>query len=208
MELDQLCFGGLWNLEGYQRELVSPNSDLLVLNLTCADFGLRNKAEQPTSPQTDENFNNSKSLVGLGCSWAILDEAHITLLAVHPDYRRAGLGLLLLTALMEVAQRRGMERATLEVRESNHAALPLYQKLGFKELGRRRRYYKDTDEDALILWRSGLQKSEFAESLEIWHKSACDRMARTGLQLIDVGINQQSALNKGELKSGTIEEKI
>ena len=100
LELDYLCFGGLWTLEGYQRELDSPNSDLIGLFL-------------PISPP---------SLLGMGCVWAILEEAHITLLAVHPDYQRQGLGQALLLALLSVACDRGLERATLEVRAANAQA--------------------------------------------------------------------------------------
>jgi ribosomal-protein-alanine N-acetyltransferase len=153
VELDRLCFGGLWTLEGYQRELDSPNSDLLVI-----------VPEQSSSP-----------LIGLGCYWAILDEAHITILGIHPQYQRHGLGQLMLCALLDRARQRDMARATLEVRASNQSAIFLYQKLGFQVAGRRKRYYTDTGEDALILWRGGLQSNEFAtllatRSAEIHHR--------------------------------------
>lgn len=199
VELDNLCFGGIWTLEGYQRELASPNSDLLILDsapgISAADengdweLGTSHREQgNPHYPLSSEEtpsslISNPQSLLGLGCSWAILEEAHITLLAVHPDYRREGLGLLLLSALLRLAKMRGLERATLEVRASNHTALSLYQKFGFQEAGRRRRYYKDSGEDALILWRSGLQKPEFAKTLEDWDKSVCDRIVTKGWQL-------------------------
>lgn len=131
--LDQLALGGLWSREGYQRELASPNSDLLGL---WADG----------------------ELVGLTCLWAILEEAHITTLAIAPPYQRQGLGHWLLLQLLGVAQGRGLERATLEVRESNTAALGLYQRLGFKIAGRRKGYYPDTGEAALICWLGGLDQ--------------------------------------------------
>lgn len=221
VELDKVCFGGLWTLEGYRRELVSPSSDLLVLNLTRADFKLggngnrvletgnreQENPQNPLFPEATPSYPipdnqspipDTQYLVGLGCSWGILDEAHITVLAVHPVYRREGLGLLLLSALLRLAQRRGLERATLEVRASNHAALSLYQKFGFKEAGRRRRYYKDTGEDALILWRGGLQKPEFAKTLEECHKSVCDRILTKGWQLLEIGLGQSWA-QKDEL---------
>jgi ribosomal-protein-alanine N-acetyltransferase len=183
VELDQLCFGGIWTLEGYQRELVSPNSDLLVLNMTSIDSGSESDLGD-RQLKTPEKSDNPKFLIGLGCSWAILEEAHITLLAVHPNYRREGLGLLLLITLLQLSQRRQLERATLEVRASNHAACSLYQKLGFQEAGRRRRYYKDSDEDALILWRSGLQTPEFTKILEDCHKSVGNRLMTKGWQLL------------------------
>lgn len=162
LELDQLCFGGLWTLEGYQRELESPNSELLGLFVPVG----------------------SHSLLGMGCLWAILEEAHITILAIHPQYRHQGLGQALLIALLIAANERGLERATLEVRTSNEAALSLYQKFGFKTAGRRRRYYRDTGEDALILWRGGLQKPEFTQTLVIWEQQLQVRLDLAGWELL------------------------
>jgi [ribosomal protein S18]-alanine N-acetyltransferase len=101
VELDRLCLGGLWTLQGYQRELESPNSELLCL-----------------SGATD----SGEEILGMGCFWAILEEAHITLLAVRPDYQGRGLGQTLLLALLQKASERQLERATLEVRASNEAA--------------------------------------------------------------------------------------
>jgi [ribosomal protein S18]-alanine N-acetyltransferase len=158
VELDRLCLGGLWTLDGYQRELDSPNSDLLGL-VSCS-------TEAPPS------------LIGIACLWAILEEAHITLLAVHPDYRRQGLGKVLFYALLESAWRRGLERATLEVRASNQTALSLYAQFDFREVGRRRRYYPD-DEDAAILWRKGLNDPEFPQTLAIW-RQAIEQQVRSG----------------------------
>jgi ribosomal-protein-alanine N-acetyltransferase len=71
----------------------------------------------------------------------------------------------MLCALLDRARHRDMARATLEVRASNQSAISLYQKLGFQVAGRRKRYYTDTGEDALILWRGGLQSNEFATLL-------------------------------------------
>ena len=161
VELDRLCFGGLWTLEGYQRELDSPNSDLLVI--------VPEHLSSPSSPSPPP------PLIGFGCYWAILDEAHITVLGIHPQYQRLGLGQLMLCALLDRARQRDMARATLEVRASNQSAIFLYQKLGFQVAGRRKRYYTDTGEDALILWRGGLQSNEFAtllatRSTEIHHR--------------------------------------
>ena len=161
LELDQVCFGSLWTLEGYQRELDSPNTDLLGLSI-------------PTGMD---------SLVGMGCLWAILEEAHITILAVHPYYQRQGLGQALLISLLMAAESRGLERATLEVRASNQPALSLYHKFGFKTAGRRRGYYQDTGEDALILWRGDLQEPEFAQTLADWERQIRARLTLAGWDL-------------------------
>jgi ribosomal-protein-alanine N-acetyltransferase len=159
--LDQQCLGGLWSLEGYQRELDSPNSDLIGLFY-----------RSPT--------NIDDSLIGFGCLWAILEEAHITILAVHSNYQRQGLGQVLLWRLLQSAHWRGLEWATLEVRPSNQAAIQLYAKFGFQDVGRRRRYYQDTGEDALILWRRGLQDDAFQQQLLTWERSIQLRIQQSG----------------------------
>jgi len=125
-----------------------------------------------------------ETLIGLGCLWAILEEAHITLLAIHPDYRQQGLGQAVLLGLLTTACRRGLERATLEVRVSNGAAIALYEKFGFQTAGRRRRYYTQPEEDALMLWRSGLQDLEFHQFLTWQDHRFRGRLAENGWLLI------------------------
>jgi len=85
--------------------------------------------------------------------WIIFDELHINTLAVASSRRRQGLATFLLREVMADAARDGARRATLEVRESNAAALELYAHLGFRVTARRRAYYTHPVEDALILWR-------------------------------------------------------
>ncbi len=125
---------------------------------------------------------NLPLLLGFGCFWGILDEAHITILGVHPDYQGQGLGQALLLSLLQVARQQGLEWATLEVRVSNVAARSLYSKFGFQEAGRRPHYYPDTGEDALLLWRGGLQHPEFANLLWEWQQAAAERLQRSGWQ--------------------------
>ena len=137
--LDLLCFGGLWSIDSYRRELTNDNSHFLGISVA-----------QTLAPELD-------GLIGFGCFWAILDEAHITLLGIHPQYQRQGLGKLLLSALLDKARTIDMARATLEVRASNQGAIYLYEKYGFQTVGRRKKYYQDNDEDGVIMWRGGLQ---------------------------------------------------
>ncbi|NLY89855.1 MAG: ribosomal protein S18-alanine N-acetyltransferase [Firmicutes bacterium] len=85
--------------------------------------------------------------------WRIIDEGHITNLAVHPAYRRRGIGRLLLKALIQKGKKHGLRRLTLEVRRSNLAAQRLYMEFGFVQVGVRPRYYQDNQEDALIMWK-------------------------------------------------------
>ncbi len=162
LELDKACFKGLWTLEAYQRELDSPNSVLLGLF-------------SPISPL---------QLVAMGCFWAILEEAHITILAVHPQYQGQGLGQAMLYSLMQAACDRGLERATLEVRVSNQAAISMYEKFGFKTAGRRRRYYKDNNEDALILWLGDMQYPHFPDTLNKLYTEVRDRLNKFSWSIV------------------------
>lgn len=190
VKLDHLCFGGLWTRSGYEREIESPNSQLLILEAASSE-GASGLGEQSSEISTQNpvgvNCNSiltpNDSLVGLGCFWSILEEAHITILAVHPNYQSQGLGQLLLYALLQEAKRRQMEWATLEVKPSNRTALSVYQKFGFAEAGRRRGYYKDTGEDALILWRNGLQTREFEETLAHCYQHIMHQITSRGWQL-------------------------
>ncbi|AQS60158.1 ribosomal protein S18-alanine N-acetyltransferase [Desulforamulus ferrireducens] len=93
-----------------------------------------------------------EKVIGYAGMWLVLDEAHITNVAVHPNYRGKKLGLALMLEAMRQAILRGAVRMTLEVRPSNTVARELYKKLGFKEKGLRKRYYTDTNEDAIIMW--------------------------------------------------------
>jgi ribosomal-protein-alanine N-acetyltransferase len=92
------------------------------------------------------------TVVAFCLCWVIFDELHINTLAVAPAERRKGVATLLLTHVMAETSKEGARRATLEVRASNEAALALYRRLGFTVRGKRQGYYRNPDEDALILW--------------------------------------------------------
>lgn len=131
-EIDKLCFTLPWPQGAFEYELEhNPRSVLWVAEVTKPDGG--------------------KQVAGLIVLWLILEEGHIATLSVHPDYRKQGIaGSLLQTALIEAARQKCSE-ATLEVRETNIPAQNLYRKFGFEIIGRRKHYYKDTNEDALIM---------------------------------------------------------
>lgn len=93
----------------------------------------------------------SGHVIGMLVLWLVLDEAHIATLAIHPDYRRRGIGEHLLITALEAARAEGAKRAFLEVRASNLAAQAMYAKLGFAVDGRRLHYYKDNGEDAVLM---------------------------------------------------------
>jgi ribosomal-protein-alanine N-acetyltransferase len=91
-------------------------------------------------------------VVGYCGMWLIVDEAHITNIALLPDFRGKGIGENLLKEMMRIAQWFGTKKMTLEVRVSNEAAQRLYEKLGFEKSGIRPKYYMDNMEDAIIMW--------------------------------------------------------
>jgi ribosomal-protein-alanine N-acetyltransferase len=90
-------------------------------------------------------------VVGFAGLWMMVDEAHITTFGVHPEWRRQAIGRQLLLNLAELSIAIGARRMTLEVRESNVVAQALYRAFGFDTVGRRRAYYTDDGEDALVM---------------------------------------------------------
>ncbi len=126
LALDAASLGGLWSPEQWRVELEETQRP---------GVGLR----------------RGGSLLAMACGWLVLDELHITLVAVDPQHRRQGLGRRVLLELLAAGRRLGAERATLEVSAGNAAAQALYGRCGFSTAGRRRRYYRDGS-DALIQW--------------------------------------------------------
>ena len=92
-------------------------------------------------------------VIAYGGMWIVVDEAHITNIAVHPDYREKGLGNAIVEDMLDLARFLNIASMTLEVRVSNTPAIKLYSKYGFTEVALRKGYYADTKEDAIIMWR-------------------------------------------------------
>ncbi|MCX7773318.1 MAG: ribosomal protein S18-alanine N-acetyltransferase [Clostridia bacterium] len=127
LDVEHRSFSIPWTKGMFEDELFNPNAYYLVL-----------KADG--------------RIVGYGGLWKILDEGHITNVAVHPDYRRHGFGKALIQGLIDFANTNGLVALTLEVRVSNAPAIALYESFGFRSQGKRKRYYPDNHEDALIMW--------------------------------------------------------
>lgn len=104
---------------------------------------------------------NTGKLVGYAGSWRILDEAHITTIAIEPEYRRKKIGEALLHRVVEECLKAEVKYITLEVRVSNVAAIGLYEKYSFKSLGTRKGYYQNNNEDALIMWTENIFWDKF-----------------------------------------------
>jgi ribosomal-protein-alanine N-acetyltransferase len=106
------------------------------------------------------------SIVGFAGLWLMVDEAHVTTIALHPDYRGRGLGELLLVTLIDISYDIGAKWVTLEVRVSNYTAQNLYRKYGFREAGLRHRYYSDNQEDALIMWTEEINSLPYKQKFQ------------------------------------------
>lgn len=137
--IDRISFSLPWPTSAYNYELTNPQSLLWV-----AEIPGQGKAEK---------------IIGMVVLWLIVDEAHIATLAVEPEYRRLGIAKVLLTTALREAARRGMREATLEVRANNLAAQRLYQKFKFQTVGFRPHYYRDNNEDALIMTMNHLDQA-------------------------------------------------
>ena len=125
-ELEKLCFSAPWTEEGIAEELENENAHFL-----CAESG--------------------EKILGYIGVHEVCGEAYIDNVAVHPDYRRFGLGEKLLQAAQENAFGRGCDFISLEVRKSNVGAISLYKKLGYQTVGERKNFYTDPAEDAVIM---------------------------------------------------------
>jgi ribosomal-protein-alanine N-acetyltransferase len=119
-------------------------------------------------------------IVGMIVVWLIVDEAHIATLAVHPEHRSKGFARSLLTTALIESIHKGMRDATLEVRASNLVAQRLYQEFHFEIVGRRPRYYRDNNEDALIMTINNMNQTylDWLESLKITGQEMNDASRR------------------------------
>lgn len=130
LRLDRLALGGLWSEEQWRRELEEPNRPVL---------GIRQQGV----------------LIALASAWLVVDEVHVTAVAVHPERRRMGLGRSVMEGLLGTARLAGAMHATLEVSSDNKAAQGLYAALGFRKIGIRRGYYRNGNDALILMMRLG-----------------------------------------------------
>jgi len=104
-------------------------------------------------------------IVAYGGIWVILEDSHVTTIAVHPDVRGQRLGEEMLVHLLDEAIARAASWVTLEVRETNDVAQKLYRKYGFTVVSTRRGYYSDNNESALVMWAGNLKGTLYANRL-------------------------------------------
>ncbi len=97
-------------------------------------------------------LEEDNKIIGYCGTWIVIDEAHVTNVAILPESRGRKLGETMMRKLMSVSREMGAKSMTLEVRVTNHVAQSLYRKLGFQNGGIRKNYYSDNQEDALVMW--------------------------------------------------------
>lgn len=165
LAIERATFRFPWSRQAFSSELALPYTVWRVVRIAVQTGG-RLEWDPPAGPDAAMRPRSQQAcgglLVGYSGFQAILGEGHIMNVAVHADYRRQGIGELLLQDLYDWARSHSVVRFTLEVRASNLAALGLYQKYGFQVEGRRLRYYGD-GEDALIMWTGRLDLPEVQE---------------------------------------------
>ncbi|OGI04956.1 MAG: ribosomal-protein-alanine N-acetyltransferase [Candidatus Melainabacteria bacterium GWF2_32_7] len=157
-------------LEVLVRKML-PRDVNQIMEIECVSFGQYHWSSQAFVSEINNKLGNyitiidkkTQKVIGYGGFWLIFDEAHITTIAVHPDYRKNSLGELLLLNMIELGYKNNAKWFTLEVRASNIAAQNLYYKYGFKSLGLRKKYYQDNEEDALIMWTENIWDAKFKE---------------------------------------------
>jgi [ribosomal protein S18]-alanine N-acetyltransferase len=135
IRIDRLSFPTTWSRESYLRDMVNPHCFYRVAE------------------------HNGK-IIGHAGMWVVQEDSHITTIAVHPLFRRQGVGRKLLIELLRAAIRKGAEKMTLEVRVGNTAAQTLYETYKFAPIARLKNYYLDTGEDAIVMTRNPLDQPE------------------------------------------------
>lgn len=136
VHLDQISFSLPWPERSFRFELTdNPASRCWVVEL-------------------------DQRVVGMIVAWLLVDETHIATIAIHPEYRRRGIASKLLSHALLYTMDEGAQSSFLEVRESNLAAQEMYRKFGYEVVGRRRRYYRDNDEDAILMVLKSLSREQ------------------------------------------------
>ncbi len=162
--IERACFPTPWPRNAYRRE-IEKNERAHYLVVRTSEPAQEPQRQFPLSI-FPFGRSGSRDVVGYCGVWVMLDEAHITTIAVDPDYRRLGLGQLLIIQMARIALQARATRMTLEVRMSNEGAQRLYRKYGFSDGGVRPRYYSDDFEDALIMRSEELKSPSFAERMD------------------------------------------
>ena len=140
--IERDIFSTPWPRNAYYRELASRNSAHYIV------------------------LRKDEEIVGYAGMWRMYDEAHVTTIGVRHDVQHSGYGRVLFAALVQAAYDMGAKWVTLEVRTSNDNAMRMYEAFGFKVIGRRKGYYTDNGEDAIVMWSDSIHSPRFRRAYE------------------------------------------
>jgi ribosomal-protein-alanine N-acetyltransferase len=140
--IERDIFSTPWPRNAYYRELASRNSAHYIV------------------------LRRHEEIVGYAGMWRMYDEAHVTTIGVRHDVQHSGYGRVLFAALVQAAYDMGAKWVTLEVRTSNENAMRMYEAFGFKVIGRRKGYYTDNGEDAIVMWSDSIYSPRFRRAFE------------------------------------------
>lgn len=197
--IEEACFTMPWPASAYKRELKNPRSTRYLIvrdytpgaKLNTSEANAADAGHDERKPllamllpflfnSTAPKAKNPYPVVGYAGLWLMMDEAHITSVAILPQYRGRNLGELLLVGLTDVAIQMGASWLTLEVRVSNVVAQNLYKKYTFKEAGVRKHYYTDDNEDAYVMWSEEITKQPFREKYAQLKRNLFEQLATLG----------------------------
>lgn len=130
LQIEEKTFSPPWSRKSFEMEI---NENLLSTNIVA---------------------QYQEKILGYAGMWTVIDEGHITNIAVDEEYKGKSIGNYLLMGLIKQAINNGIYKITLEVRKSNQVAINLYKKHGFIEAGIRKDYYVNEKEDAIIMWKT------------------------------------------------------
>ena len=177
-EIEREIFATPWPRNAYFRELASRSSAYYVVL----------RQEGVVRPAAYQGSELDPTIVGYGGMWRMYDEAHVTTIGVRRDLHHQGFGRILFAGLIQAAYDMGAKWVTLEVRTSNENAMKMYEAFSFKVIGRRKGYYTDNGEDAIVMWSDSIHSPRFRRAYE------------TNLERIDSDVKglRRDLLTKGD----------
>ena len=178
-EIEREIFATPWPRNAYYRELASRSSAHYVV---LRQEGILESPVQRIASELDP------TIVGYGGMWRMYDEAHVTTIGVRRELHHRGYGRIIFAGLIQSAYDMGAKWVTLEVRTSNENAMKMYEGFSFKVIGRRKGYYTDNGEDAIVMWSDSIHSPRFRRAYE------------TNLERIDADVRglRRDLLTKGD----------
>jgi [ribosomal protein S18]-alanine N-acetyltransferase len=156
-EIEREIFATPWPRNAYYRELASRAS---------AHYVVLRQEELVGRPPGFRAADFDPTIIGYGGMWRMYDEAHVTTIGVRLDLQHHGYGRILFAGLVQAAYDMGAKWVTLEVRTTNDNAMKMYEAFGFKVIGRRKGYYTDNGEDAIVMWSDSIHSPRFRKAYE------------------------------------------